>query len=187
MFFVNNIYGGRERYKVQEIQEERSDDQGSKGQQFGQGDEHAHEKFLKASEKLYKKKSVILASEIMNQQLIQLEGHLSVDEAWKKIKNHEIKYFPVIGEKGKLLGMLSEREILMGVQEGKGKKLKDMTAKDTLCAEPETELLEILQVFRDQNVEAVPVVDKEERVVGILTQGELLQTMLKITNMKWNF
>ncbi len=82
--------------------------------------------------------------------------------------------------------MLSERDILKGLQEGDRKKLKDLTAEKTLCAEPETELADIIKVFLDQAVEVVPVIDKKHNVVGILTQNELLQTMLKISNLKWN-
>lgn len=185
-FFVNNIYGDRQPYRVQEVQKDKPDDQGSKGQYFGQNQEDPHQKFLKASEELYKKKSVVLASEIMNKQMMHLEGELSATEAWEKIKHHEIKYFPILSEEGKLLGMLSERDILKGMQEGGRKKLKDLTAEQTLCAEPETELADIMKVFSDQAVEVVPVIDKKHNVVGILTQNELLQTMLKISNLKWN-
>ena len=185
-FFVNNIYGDRQPYRVQEVQKDKPDDQGSKGQYFGQNQEDPHQKFLKASEELYKKKSVVLASEIMNKQMMHLEGELSATEAWEKIKHHEIKYFPILSEEGKLLGMLSERDILRGMQEGDRKKLKDLTAEQTLCAEPETELADIMKVFSDQSVEVVPVLDKKHNVVGILTQNELLQTMLKISNLKWN-
>ena len=186
-FFVNNIYGGRQPYRVQEVQKDKPDDQGSKGQYFGHNqEEDRHQKFLKANEKLYKKKSVVLASEIMNKQMMHLEGELSAKEAWEKIKHHEIKYFPILGEEGKLLGMLSERDILKGMQEGDRKKLKDLTAEQTLCAEPETELADIMKVFSDQAVEVVPVIDKKHNVVGILTQNELLQTMLKISSLKWN-
>ncbi len=186
-FFVNNIYGGRQPYRVQEVQKDKPDDQGSKGQYFGQNqEEDPHRKFLKASEKLYKKKSVVLAREIMSKQMIHLEGELLAKEAWEEIKHHEIKYFPILDEGGKLLGILSERDILKGIQEGDRKKLKDLTAEHTLCAEPETELADIMKVFSDQAVEVVPVIDKKHNIVGILTQNELLQTMLKISNLKWN-
>ena len=53
-------------------------------------------------------------------------------------------------------------------------------AKHTLCAEPSTELSEVIQVFSNEKIEAVPVIDEQEKIVGILTQNELLQTMMKI-------
>lgn len=185
-FFVNNVYSGRQPYRVQEIQKDKPSDQDSKQQFFDQNQDDAQQKFLKASEKLYRKKSVVLASEIMNKQMMKLEGGLSVEEAWEKIKRHDIKHFPILNEEGKLLGMLSDQDILKGIEAGGGKKLQDLTAEHTLCADPETELMDIMKVFCEQKVEAVPVVDQKEQVIGILTQNELLQTMLKIMHVKWN-
>lgn len=185
-FFVNNVYGGRQPYRVEPVQREKPTDDDSKQHLFDQSREDPNQKFLKASEKLYKKKSVVVASEIMNKQMMHLEGGLSVKEAWEKIKNHDIKHFPVLNEEGKLLGMLSEKDILRGMQEEEGKKLHEMTAKQTLCADPETELTDIMKVFSDHTVEAVPVVDQRHEVVGILTQNDLLQTMIKISHLKWN-
>ncbi len=187
MFFVNNIYGGRQPYRVQEIQKDRQEDKGGSQQRF-QGDDESkvHEKFLKATEKFYKKKSVATAREIMNKQLVTLSDELSVEEAWEQIKHHDIKHYPIIGAEGKLLGLLSEGEILRHLQVDKGKKLNEMANAETLCADPETELAEILDVFSNEKIEAVPIVDKKAKVIGILTQSDLIQTMIKITNLKLN-
>ena len=116
MFFVNNVYGGREPYRVQAIEKDKKDDQGQRGRQFGEGDPDAHQKFLKASEKLYKKKSVVVASEIMSKQLMELEEGLSLEEAWEKIQHHDVKHFPIVSSEGKFQGMLSEAEILRHLQ-----------------------------------------------------------------------
>lgn len=187
VFFVNNVYSGRQPYRVQEIQKDKQGDNGGGSQQRFQSEEEAeaHEKFLKASEKLYKKRSVATAREIMNKQLVTLSETLSVEEAWEQIKNHDIKHYPIIGAEGKLLGLLSEGEILRHLHHGAQKKLHEITSAETLCADPETELSEILAVFSTEKIEAVPIVDKKAKVVGILTQNDLIQTMVKITNLKF--
>lgn len=186
MFFVNNVYGGRQPYRVQEVQRDKQEDKREGSQQRFQNEDEAeaHEKFLKASEKLYKNRSVATAREIMNKQMITLKDTLSVEEAWEQIKNHDIKHYPIIGAEGKLLGLLSEGEILRHLQKGAKKKLHEITSAETLCADPETELAEILTVFSTEKIEAVPIVDKKAKVIGILTQNDLIQTMIKITNLK---
>lgn len=186
VFFVNNVYGGRQPYRVQEIQKDREDDQSGSGHHFNDEDEaEIHAKFLKAQEKFYKKRAVATAQEIMNKQLVTLSDKLSVEEAWEQIKNHDIKHYPIIGAEGKLLGLLSEGEILRQLQIGTEKKLSEIVNTKTLCAEPETELSDILEVFSHEKIEAVPIVDKKEKIVGILTQNDLIQTMIKITNLKF--
>lgn len=183
MFFVNNVYGGKEPYRVNEAQKSRSDDQSSFQHQFGGDEEEAQEKFRKASEKLSKKKAVVSATEIMNKELLHLEENLSIEEAIRRVKNHQIKYFPIVNEEGKLMGMLSEFDLLHAREKGGQKKLKEITKAETLCAEPDTELGEIMHVFNDQAIEAVPVVNQSQHVVGMLTKNELLETILKITKL----
>ena len=187
MFFVNNVYGGREPYRVQEVQKDKQDDQrGSGGHHFNDESEaEVHEKFLAAKEKFRHKELLATAQQIMSKQLVTLKGELSLEEAWKEIKNHEIKYYPIVGVEEKLIGLLSEREILRLLQHGKEKKLSEVVNTETLCADPETELSDILAVFSTEKVEAVPIVNQKEKVVGILTQNDLIQTMIKITHLKF--
>ncbi|MBF5058686.1 HPP family protein [Candidatus Neptunochlamydia vexilliferae] len=182
MFFVNNVYGGREPYRVQPIERDRSKDDRPRQQFQDEDEEETRENFLKASKKLYKKKSVVTIAEIMSKKLVELEEGLSLKEAWERIKGHKIKHFPLVNSEGKLLGMLTEGEILRELQEGGKKTLKELVSEHTLCADPETEVSEAIQVFTDHSIEAVPVVDAKEKVVGILTQNELLQTMIKMTH-----
>jgi len=185
MYYVRNNSEVRQPYRVEAIGEDRKGGQDhSSGQQFSQEDKaHYHEKFLKASKRLLQKKTVVLVSEMMNQQLVTLRENLSVEEGWEQIKNHEIQFFPIVNVEGKLLGILSERDILRGIQGKKNKTLQDLTAEKTLCAEPHTELSEVMQVFLELNLEVLPVVDEKQRIVGILTQNDLLQTMLKVSKL----
>ena len=185
MFYIRNDPDVRQSYRVEAIKKDReSEEDSSHGKKFSQEDKsHHHEKFLKASEKLYKQKTVVLARELMNRQLVTLRENLSVEEAWEHIKKHKIQYFPIVNAEGKLLGILSDRDILREMQAKKVKTLKEMTAEMTLCAEPDTELSELIQVFSEQKLEVIPIVDEKQKVVGILTQNDLLQTMLKISKL----
>ena len=185
-FFVSNVTGVRSPYRVAEIQKDRqSGDQQSHQQQFGDESEaEHHEKFLKASAKFYKKKSVILASQIMNEKLVSLDQNLGLEEAWQRIKGHEVEHFPIVTEEGKLVGILSERELLRQMKEGDKKTLKEIVSNKTVCADPETHIQEVIQVFFDENLEAVPIVDEQHRVVGVLSRNDLLKTMLKVSHIR---
>ena len=185
MFYITRVSGVREPYRVEPLDKDRqSGEEQTPHHSFDQDEEsQQQEKILKADEKLYKKKSVMQASQIMNRQLLALSEHLSVDEAWEKVKHHEIQYFPVINKEGKLLGILSERDLLREREGKRDKKLKDIMTHRTLCAKEHTELSELVQVFSEKNLEAVPVMDETHQVVGILTQSDLLQTMIKVSNL----
>ncbi len=184
-FFFSNVSGLRTPYRadaVQPIERTGEDKQDQHQRQFKQEDEAEHQqKFLKASAKLYKERSVGLASQIMNERFHTLSHKLSLKEAYEEIKNKNIQYYPVVSEEGKLLGLLSEREILMELHEGEAKHLGEIVSKETLCADPTTSIDDILQVFSKHAVDAVPVVNEEHQIVGILSRKELLDTILKVS------
>lgn len=185
MFYITNTSSVRSPYRVEEIGKDRQDQQQNQRQFGDESDAEKHEKFLKASEKLYKQRSVMVAGEIMNKKILPLHENLSLDEAWKMIKDHRFEHFPIISSEGKFVGLLSEKEILRKIQNDEGKKsLKDVIAKKTICAEEKTNLQEVIQVFFDENLEAVPVLDDQQKVLGILSRNDLLQTMLKVSHLR---
>ena len=186
MFYITNTSSVRSPYRVEEIDKDRYDQQRQPGQQFGEeSDAEKHEKFLKASEKLYKQRSVIVAGEIMNKKILPLHENLSLDAAWKLVKDHKFEHFPIVSSEGKLVGLLSEKEILRKIQAKEGSKsLKEVVSKETLCADQSTNLNEVIQVFFDENLDALPIVDDDHKVLGILSKNELLQTMIKVSHLR---
>ncbi|WP_420422601.1 HPP family protein [Simkania sp.] len=186
MFYITNTSSARSPYRVEPIDKDRREQQRQPGQQFGgESDAEKHEKFLKASEKLYKQRSVIVAGEIMNKKILPLHENLSLEEAWKLVKDHQFEHFPIVSSEGKLVGLLSEKEILRKIQAKEGSKsLKELVSKETLCADESTNLNEVIQVFFDENLDAVPIIDDEHKVLGILSKNELLQTMIKVSHLR---
>jgi len=183
MFYITNTRSYRTPYRVEEIGEEQGDRRQS--QQDHDSEAEEHEKFLKASQKLYKQRSVILARSIMNKKILPLKCSLSLEEALELTQKHQFEYFPIISEEGKLMGLLSEKEILQKVQKQEGKKtLKEAIGERTLCADADTNLQEIIQVFFHESVEAVPIVDQDQKVIGMLSRNDLLYTILKISNLR---
>jgi len=185
MFYITNTSSVRSPYRVEEIGKDKQDKEHS-GHQFGdESDAEKHEKFLKASERLYKERSVIVAGEIMNKKILPLHENLSLNEAWKMVKEHQFEHFPIISSEGKFVGLLSEKEILKRIQNKEGKKsLKEVISKETICADESTNLHEVIQVFFNENLEAVPILDNQQKVLGILSRNDLLQTMLKVSQLR---
>ncbi len=180
-FFVSSVTGVRAPYKVSEIQKDPKDQQGSSQHHFGeQGQGDAHQKFLKASEELKKRKSVIMASQIMNKKPLLLEEGLSPDEVWELIKDREIHDFPIVSSEGKLVGLINRHELIAELEKGGDKTLKEMASEHVLCAEPETHVQDVIKVFFNAKVHAVPIVGPDDQVLGVLSRNDLLKTMMKV-------
>jgi CBS domain-containing protein len=53
-------------------------------------------------------------------------------------------------------------------------KVRDVMTRDVFLARPDTPVHRIAQIMRDRNVSGVPVVDAEQRVVGIVSELDLI-------------
>lgn len=84
---------------------------------------------------------------------------------------------PVVGENERLIGMITDRDIVVRVI-AEGRDCSQATVKDAMTTEihsvRENDSLEsVFRVMREKKVRRVPVIDANERVVGIVAQADL--------------
>ena len=54
-------------------------------------------------------------------------------------------------------------------------KVKDVMTSPVVSIEPESSVLEAIRIMLQRHISGLPVVDKEGRLVGILTEGDFLR------------
>ncbi len=84
---------------------------------------------------------------------------------------------PVVGENEKLIGMITDRDIVVRVI-AEGRDCSQATVRDAMTEEAhsvrENDSLEsVFRIMRDNKVRRVPVVDENQRVIGIVAQADL--------------
>lgn len=98
---------------------------------------------------------------------------------------------PVVDADGRLLGMLSERELVRHLlttqvlsdpkqhaQPGVQKKtVREAMTRQVLCVAPEQPIAEVASLMSNKDVERVPVV-REGKLVGFLTRGDIVRKLL---------
>lgn len=89
---------------------------------------------------------------------------------------------PVVDKAKKLVGIVSEHDLLAAIDGGHA--LKAVTAGDIMTANPyaipqETTLGTLVHVLSASDLVRVPVVDHDGKVVGIVARRDLLRTYLK--------
>jgi len=81
-----------------------------------------------------------------------------------------------VGEKDRLVGMITDRDIaIRGVAEGKGPDtpVRDVMTPDVKYCFDDQEVGEVIQNMGDIQVRRLPVVNRDKRVVGILSLGDI--------------
>ena len=89
---------------------------------------------------------------------------------------------PIIDETSKLVGIVSEFDLLKSLR--KGKNLEDVTAGDIMTANPvsvtqDTNVLTLMDVLQNNHLIRVPVVDSKGKLIGIVARRDLLRGYLQ--------
>jgi CBS domain-containing protein len=118
---------------------------------------------------------------INGREIVTVGPNDSVTQAIDSLFKHNIGALPVCGGDGKLVGIISERDILKGLHErGKdvtGAKVKDLMTTDVIVGIPEDELEETLVTMTEKGVRHLPVM-VGPRVIGMLSIRDVIEERL---------
>jgi len=117
-------------------------------------------------------------SEAMTREVRVATPGQSIREVAKVMAEIDAGAMPV-GENDKLVGMITDRDIaIRGIGQGKGPDtpVRDVMSTDTVlyCYEDE-ELDHVAKNMGDEQVRRLPVVNREKRLVGIVSLGDVAQ------------
>jgi len=114
-------------------------------------------------------------SEAMTRDVRVANPNETIQQAARVMAGIDSGVLPV-GENDKLVGMLTDRDIaIRGVAQGKGPdaKVRDvMTSEVKYCFDDE-EMEQVTRSMGDLKVRRLPVVNREKRLVGILSLGDI--------------
>jgi CBS domain-containing protein len=100
-----------------------------------------------------------------------------VTELAKLMCEHDIGSIP-IGEKDKLVGMVTDRDIVCKGLARTGLDLARATARDVMttgihCCREDDDLAKAVRHMEELQIRRLPVVNKNKRMVGMLTLGDV--------------
>jgi len=147
----------------------------------------------------------MLAREIMTKDVITVSPEDTVKDAAKLLAEHKISGLPVINEHREVVGVVSEGDfivrsqklhvptyiqILGGViylddpREFKEELrrvaaylVKDIMTLEVVTVDEETEVEEVASVMFEEGVNRVPVVDADNRLVGIVSRADIVRSL----------
>ena len=138
----------------------------------------------------------------MKRKVITVSPETPLEEIWSLIFKKGIHALPVVDKKNKLLGIISEEDLLSKIYPEYGeimsnmnnfdlssletevKKLRKFTAKNVMnqtvfTCEPEVSIFLALSRMLMLQVRQLPVVDKKRTVIGMITKGDLFDYIFK--------
>jgi len=138
------------------------------------------------------------ASDIMTTKVISVGGDASVTDVANLLLKHGISAVPVVDKTGRLLGVVSEGDLMRRLQgdtdargswwlgifsappnniseflKVEGRNASDVMTKDVVTIGSDTPVAEIARLLETNKIKRVPVVDND-RLVGIVSRANLL-------------
>jgi IMP dehydrogenase len=105
---------------------------------------------------------------------ITLEVNSTIGDALKLMKENKIGGIPIIDKTKKLVGILTNRDLRF--ETDRKRKVSEVMTKDNLVTAPEgTDLRKAEKILRQYKIEKLPVVNKQGKLIGLITYRDILQ------------
>ncbi len=118
------------------------------------------------------------AGSIMNVEYIAFQKEMTVEEAILKIRqvgiNRETIYTCYVTEKRKLIGVVTVKELLTS---GDNRTIEEIMETNMLYVNTHDDQEEVVSMISKYNLIAIPVVDNDMRMVGIVTVDDAMDVL----------
>ena len=136
----------------------------------------------------------MFVSRSMTRRVVTIGPEASIFEVQELMAQNRIRHIPVVEEGDKLVGIVSDRDLRSalpfrylkeGVSPEEQEKLQRLRVKDIMTREvftisPAYTIQDALLMIQNSKVGALPVVDEEGRLKGILSVRDLLRAFINV-------
>lgn len=116
------------------------------------------------------------AKEIGSRPVIYASPRQTVEDALHLMKKYRIHHLPLLDDKKNLAGIISDRDLI-------GKRSYDRLEKhattEVLVTKENTEIQMVARLMLDNGISALPLIDENNQLSGIITKSNLLEFIIK--------
>ena len=125
-------------------------------------------------------------ADVMARDVVCVGPEASLDAAWALLARHKIKALPVVDTSQRLVGIVSLHDFFLGREPSalerfprmtEARRVADIMTPKVRSARPEQALAELVGAFSDGGLHHMPVVDEARRVVGMITQSDVVAAL----------
>jgi len=136
----------------------------------------------------------MFVSRSMTRKVITVGPETGIFEGQELMAKNKIRHLPVIDSEGRLIGIVTDRDIRSALpyeffkkpprKEEKQKfsklQIKDIMSNNPMTISPTYTIQDALVMIQDAKVGALPVVDEEKRLKGIISVRDLLRAFINV-------
>lgn len=139
----------------------------------------------------------MLVREWMTKDVFTITPETSMMKASRLMKEKKVRRLPVVDEAGHVVGIVSDRDI-KDASPSKATtldmhelyyllselKIKDIMTRNPVCAQEDDSVEGVALLMVERNFGGMPVVNKENKIIGIITESDIFRVLVSITGVQ---
>ncbi len=139
-------------------------------------------------------------SEVMTIEAVAVNENAGVEEAIRLLSGHRVSGLPVVDKENRVVGVITEADILsvMGMKSGHtfkdivarllgesvpgnkaGNTVRQVMSSPPITTTPGALILEVAGILEERRIKRLPVVDERGVLVGIVSRGDIVRAVAK--------
>ena len=132
----------------------------------------------------------MIAADLMTENPRSVHPDDTIAEAYDALQAMDVRHLPVVNDDGELVGIVSDRDIgpIFGpelereaaesqVAAHSEQPVASIMRGDVICVEPDADIGEVIEAMVSYKIGAVPVVDGEGQLAGIISYVDILRAI----------
>lgn len=147
--------------------------------------------FLHAELNAYRRRfGQIRCADLMSKNVITVQQSTPPQTVWRLLAKHKVKALPVVDETGVLTGIISLHDMMIGHEPDMetviwpprlphAERVEQLMTRNVRTAVPNQLITDLVPLFSDAGYHHLPVVDDQRRVIGMVTQSDLVAALYR--------
>jgi CBS-domain-containing membrane protein len=137
-------------------------------------------------------------SDVMTRKVVVVSKHADLHEVSRILSENRISGVPVVDNENCVIGVISEADVLAMTGIGRGHSVKDLIrhllgeplpkreeghrvenfmSSPAITTGPDKDIREAAAILDEKDIKRLPVVDDKQRLVGIISRGDIVRAM----------
>ena len=132
-------------------------------------------RFLTIEEQTNQVLKVKRSGSVMIENPYQINDNQSISTAFEIMKEKEVSGLLVVNSQSKLVGILTERDVLFE-SPNSDKLVNELMTKDVVTSKPNTTVSEAKEILKNNRIEKLPLIDDDRNIHGLFSSQDILNT-----------
>lgn len=118
------------------------------------------------------KRYELRVQDLMSTALLTVNAGETIAEAHAEMEMGVVRHLPVVDDRGRLVGVLSDRDILRVLSSKKPVRVAEVMSRHIITTRPEANAHVAADLMLEHKISSLPVVDESGALVGVVTQTD---------------